>query len=424
MGVTLPSLLDFIESAGPTLYSDPTQIINDAALHTYSFWRLLLGRPMSEVLQGGSEIRDDLMLTTSNTFSDYQIGDVFSYVRSDILTRWKIDWRFNKAYMIWHDQEVVLNGGQGQMTEDAMFQQYKVFWDKLQRQLWTDVYNGLEAQMWAVPDKTKQEAPDGKTPYSLPCFICEETNTLPHSQTTAGPGGAWTTVENIDPTAVGKTKWRNQINGYAATHPLTATTPGNLGTTAPPARTMINALDDAIEDVKFIPPNGTKTQYFESAELNNQCLFTTKFGKNELIRLMRQDQDSYVSKDRQDAHYGFPKYAGFDIVRVEALETTALYKNATTGLVTEGDTNAAGRGPRIYVTNGNYIRGTFHKDKFFEMTDVLTNPSQPFTHVKVLDLYTNNACRSRARHSIVTPGSVAGAWPNQTLTPAQVYPAY
>ena|SRR5690349_7922600 len=418
MGVTLPSLLDFIEATGPTIFTRPEALVNDAAKHTYSFWRFLRGKPMSKVLQGGSEIRDDIMLSEPQTYAEYQTGDVFTYPTSQLLTRWKIDWRFCKDHMAWHDQEVLLNQGSG-MSAGAVFQQYKDFWEKLQRGMWTSVYNGMERMLWAVPDKTKMEASDGKTPYSLPCFINEQTDTLFNKQTTAGPGGAWTTVEQIDPTATGKLNWRNQMVGYTDVGIFVPT--GGPVTTA--SRTLIEALDDAIEDVKFIPPNGTKEQYFEDGELDSQVLFTTKKGKNEVRRLQRRDNDEYVS-GKADAYNPRPKHAGFDLVRVEQLESTALYKNATTGLVTEGDTNAAGRGPRIYVVNGNYIMACFHALRYFHMTDTLTPYDQPFSHAKVVDIWTNNVCRSRMRQAIVTPGSVAGAYPAQILTAAQVYGAY
>lgn len=417
MGVSLPSLLDFIEATGPTILTDPKNLVNDAARQTYTFWRFLKGKPLSEVLQGGSEIRDDLMLSDSGTFSAYQTGDVFSYPTSQILTRWKVNWRFSKDHMAWHDQEVLLNSHAG-MSESAVFQQYKDFWDKLQRNMWSSVYRGLDDQLFAVPDNAGMEADDGKIPYGLFAFINDHPNTL----FTLGPSGSFTTVEKIDPTASGKQRWRNQVFGYERDNAWIPNADPGVNAVTP--RTIIEALDDAMEDVRFIPPEGAKQQYFESGLLDAQLFITSKKGKNEIVRLGRRTSDAFLSM-RDDTHVPNPRYAGYDILRSVPMDTGAYYRNAAgTALVTEGDTNAAGRGPRVLVVNGNYIKGVFHSLRYFHMTDVLTPYDQPFSHSKVVDIWHNTVCRSRMRQAIVTPGTVAGVFPSQVLTPTLVYPAF
>lgn len=431
MGAPLVSFVDFQESTGPAVLTPPDDLINDAVFNTYSFWRLLVGKPFKEIVTAGSEIRDHLMLDVPNTFAHYSTNDVFKYASKNSLTRWSGPWRFSRDYMRWTDQEVGLNDPEG-MTEDAIYQQYVDFQDKLERELWTSMYNGLESSMWIPPDRLTMEAQDGNVPYSIPAGCNEGPNRLFNHLTYTDPisglavagTGQWTTHQTVDPTMPGKAKWKNMLAGYNSIIDPKAV---NLAAaTGAKGRSLNAALDDAYVRSGFQPPRTRHQKYFEPAsQAAQKVIFTSPKGITETFSLQRSANDRWAKFPKNDASMDMPSWGNVDIVQVDMLEIMPLYVNvAGTALVSEGAATAAGRGPRFYCQNMKYQRVVINRNRFFERTPVLTPYDQPFSHVQVVDLWWNNIYRSRMRTVLVTPGDVVGMFPSQVLTAAQVYAAY
>lgn len=406
------SFADWAEATGPLLLTGPDKFVNAAQLQNYSWARFVRGKDYSEVVQGGSEIRDELMFDEANTFSMYQPNDPQTPTMPQVLTRWSSPWRFAVDSYSWTEEEEALNAGSS-YTDDARFMQYKSLLTKLEMRVQTSICNGMENKWWAVPDPTTMEAAAGKEPYSIPAFVTEQANGLFND---VGGAGAFTTVETISPTAAGKTKWRNRVIGYDS--PAVKPTAG--------ARNVINAMDDAFLQLNFRPPAG-KEAYFEPNTWNSIACFTTKKGLLVMTDLLRQGQDWYTNRTSPDSAFNGPMYAGMEIVYVPQLDAAPLYvNNATpvTDMVSEGDASAAGRGPRYYLLNAKYLKTVFHKDKYFVRKPPMSPFNQPFTKTVYINSYFNNVCTARHIHGIITPGTVTGSFPSTTLSASQVYAAY
>jgi hypothetical protein len=407
------SFPDWAEATGPLLLTGPDKYVNAAGLQNYSWAYFMKGKPLSETVQGGSEIRDDLMFDEANTFGFYQPNDPQAPTMPQVLTRWSGPWRFAVDSYSWTEEEETLNAG-SQFTDDARFQQYKNLLTKLELRVQTSIVNGMEAAWWALPDASAMETTTGKKPYSIPAFINEQTNTLFGSQVTDGVVTAFTTVEGIDPTAAGKLKWRNQIIGYDST--AVKPTSG--------ARNVINAFDDAYLSLRYRPP-ATKEAYFEGDTWNQLVCFTEKKGMLVMTDLLRQGQDWYTNRNNPDSAFLGPAYAGVELVYVPQLDAAKLYLGASsTSNVTSGDSTGIGRGPRFYLVNAAYLKTVFHSDKYFVRKPPMSPFNQPFSKTVWINVYFNNICRGRQFNAIITPGTVAGAFPSQTLTQSQVYAAY
>lgn len=420
MGAPLVAFPDWLEATGPAVLTAPEDLINDAVRVTYSFWRLLVGKPMSELVSGGSEIRDWIMLNVQRTFDHYRTNDVFNYNAKNSLTRWTGQWRFSRDYMRWTDQEVGLNDASG-MTDEAIFQQYKDFQDKLERELWTSIYEGLELSMWAMPNRLQMESNDGKAPYSFPCFMNEGPNRM-FNNLQAGGGGQWTQLMGINNTDPGKERWKNHIYGYNST--LAPQNNAAAPTTGAKGRTIISGLNEGYVRAGYQPPKTRHAKFFESPESAAQkVIFTSSMGALEMQELYWSGNDRW--KNANDPMNGPIQFGSAEIVQVEALDSQPLYVNDTgTGMVTEGAATAAGLGPRFYCCNTKYAKAIFNRNRFFERTPILTPYDQPYSHVQVVDIWWQILFRSRMRSVLVSPGAVTGAFPFQTYTPAKVYAAY
>ena len=407
------SFADWAEATGPLLLTGPDKFVNAAQLQNYSWSRFVRGKDFSEIVQGGSEIRDELMLDEAQTFSMYQPNDPQTPTMPQVLTRWSSPWRFAVDSYSWTEEEEALNAGSS-YTEDARFQQYKSLLTKLEMRVQTSIANGMESKWWAAPISTTMESSSGKEPYSIPTFVNESTNGL-FSQNTASTANDFTTVEGINPTTTGKTKWRNRVVGYNST--AVKPTSGNSN--------VINAMDDAYLQLNFRPPAG-KEAYFEPNTWNSIACFTSRKGMLVMTDLLRQGQDWYTMRESPDAAFTGPSYGGMELVYVPQLDSAQLYKHTTanSGLVTEGNSNGAGIGPRYYLLNAKYLKTVFHKDKYFVRKPPMSPFNQPFTKTVYINSYFNNVCTARHVHAIISPGSVAGAFPSSTFTPSAVYSAY
>lgn len=414
--VALASLTDFANMTGPTINRTEDEILQEACFHAYSYGALLAGKGKESVFSGGSELREILLMTDAGTSQDYGVGQPFNYNTAQLSVKVRADWRYRTANTSYHDQEMILNGP-SKMTGANRFQTFKRFWTKIQKQLWTDVWNGLEGVPWAVPSTTNMESTNGLAPYSIPCFVNEAPNGLFNNQT----GDVWTTVEGLANNVPLSQRWRNHVEAYSDTIPFAPT----AGPTTTTYNTIVQGLDDAFADAKFDQPVGPHGEQFENDDLAQQMVFTTKKGINEYKKLIRLSNDHFTSNGNDAALPGGAIYQGHKMYRVDKLESTALYRNvAGNALVTEGDTNALGRGPRFYVINSKYLHPMVHDERKFYITPLITPANQPFSHTLVFDHYHQIWCISRQRQVIVSPGAVTGTFPSQTYTPAQVFAAY
>ncbi len=386
--MSLAVFTDFMASTGPLYLTSARDVVNDAVKTNYNtLSQMLRDQSDSAVLQGGKTIDDIIYLSAVRRSRTYKPNQPQSYTMPQTETNWSIPWRFVITDMTWTDEEVTLQAG-GKDT-NAQFDVYKNLKHQKERDMWTDALNHIDDLLWAVPDTTQMETQStGQEPYSIPAFVNEHANGLFPSYTT---GGAWTTVQGINPTSAGKTTWKPQAFTYT-----------NL--TAGSVLNLINGFVRAFLKTDFRPPP-IKKEFFEGAPVApRRWIATSMTGKANLIALMQASNDRWESTSDPATGFMETKFAGIPVVYVAALETAALYANAgATALVAE--TAADITGPRYYGLNSEYLRPVFHTDRYFHNLGVLRDPAQPTTFIMPVNTYFNLACRSRQRHFILSPSA-------------------
>src|SRR5262249_25105644 len=116
-----------------------------------------------------------------------------------------IPWAFSRSHKVWTDEEYDLNTGGGD------FVQAKDFASVLDQQAKTDHVNGLDFELFKVPDYANMEStsPTGdRKAYSLPALISEDgTRKRP-------PSSVWNSnnVQNLDVTT--NAAWDNKRRLY------------------------------------------------------------------------------------------------------------------------------------------------------------------------------------------------------------------
>lgn len=431
---------DFMATTGPTYLTSADAVINEAVKNTYAFSRLLKNKTSEATVQGGTEIRDVIMLDDARTFDHYQPNDVFTWRNPQVTDTVKAPWRFTIDHMSWTDAEVELNTGETSGSTKVAYKRLKKI--KEQR-LWTSMTNGFEEDLWAPPSNSQMEVESGRLPYSLPTFITARGRNFGGFLGGRGttPQG-FTTVMGLDPTV--DQRWSNLVELYAYNGGIGLGSSGslasdvsaasvtktdyvaqgeyNVGNSNPIALTvhpLFTAFDNMFMRLKYEAP-ATRAQYFESDNLNRQMILTSREGVQFYRRLLRLSNDTLVNY--QDSAYNNPVYSGVDVTYCSDLDTAAIFtantaavtdnyatvnalasQNALTGLGTELQDVTVNKGPRFYFVNGNYLTPIFHSKRYFKTHDVMRHPNQPFTYVMPVDCWMNLFCNSRQRHGIVAP---------------------
>ena len=388
MGSALSTFSDFVASTGPSYLTSADMLINEVQKNSYIMRRFLKGAEKTFVLQGGSSIKDALILDENSTFQQYQPNDVFTWQNPQVMTTLNVDWRFSVDHMSWTDQEIELNTGGG-MSNEALRGVYKRLKKEKEMRMWTSMINGWEDLLWRLPKASEMEAGAGLYPYSIPALINEKSNGLFDYS-----GDAFTTVHGINPST--KTRWKPQTQTFTGgTDYINAATPRS---------NIMGAFDQMFYKVKFEAPP-TKQEYFENPKLNAQYIACSRKGLNAYQQLLRASQDRFTGiANYQDPAYLTPQYGGIDLQYVAALDTAALYGSAGSTYYAEDDTaSAATAGPRYYWINGQYMCPVFHTSRYMVSKAPMVHPNQPFTTVVVTDCWWNLVARSRQRHGIVYP---------------------
>jgi hypothetical protein len=401
MASTMSTFTAFMNITGPSFLTGPEDIVNEAVNKTYVLGRFLRGADMSKVLQGGTDIRDSVMFDEQSTGGFYAPNATFAPTNPQVVTNWKAYWRFYQDNMSWTDQELELQIPEGVGTP-SRHQIYKRIKYQKEQRLWTSILNGMEANMWAVPEAADMEAETGIQAYSIPAILNNFTNGLFYSGSTAGT--AWTTKQNINPAV--ETRWVPQGSGLPVA-PTSTNLFYNVATVAASGtdRNIPQTFDLAWMHTRFQAPP-TKQAYFENDNFYKQFIACSFRGQQIYIDIMRQAQDTYVTPGRQDPAFVNPSYAGIDVIRIESLNAAALYPNeALDGLVTEIElaTVAESSGPRYYWINGNYLCPVFHTRRYMVKHPAMRHRDQPFTTVQYVDCWYNLVARSMQRHGIVSP---------------------
>lgn len=382
---SLQDFTDFVKSTPPAWASSSEKFVNELQATNYPLRRFLKGRDMDTTFQGGSDIRDEIILDNAGTFSMVSPETETNWTNTQTGTIWKIPWRFAQVYMSWVAQEVDLNAAPEVWKRVKKLKQYG---------LANDVVNGLNGKLFQKPNKDTMESftADPGEPYSVLCFASEQTNGLPNTLTTTADGGAWTKIQDIDPTV--KTRWKRTAASYGAS---------GTGFTANVADNVTATFDDIVQDLEYQLP-GTMNEYFENTQMFRQVIWTTKTGIKRYKALQRAENDVVVQPNQQDPYWNTPAYAGIAMERAPDLETVTAYGTSGAGVVQESTTNNS-IGPRYIFANMNYLKMAFHDKWYFKYLDVFSPEKNRTKYILPMQIWFNLYCTSLRHQGIVYPAA-------------------
>lgn len=356
-GTPLSLFTDFFtHTTGPAYLTDPSKVINDAQLRNFEGLEALSRVKMD--VQGGSSIKDMILLDDPGTASTYKPGETASVTNVQGGSTIDVDWRFIRVPITWTEAEILLNDGG---NSNARFHQFKKLKDFKYQQAYTSLMNLLEKKIWATPSNTEMETSTGAEPYSILASITSDG---------LAPSG-FTTVQGVNPST--KTKWRNQTATY------TYATPYDTDTG------IIAGFDTISQLVNFkVPP--TAKQYFESAEFKAHVIMTNREGRRDYMKALRANND-ITRAGAQDPAYGAPVFLGVPVKAAEGLD--------------ENSTFTAGQ-PGFLFQNMNYLKVIYHAKKWMQVGKPMVFPDKPDTTVVWVDLYMNVFCQSRQRQGYLS----------------------
>lgn len=385
MGTPLSQFTDFVATTGPAYLKGMDSVVNEMAKKSYLLKKFLKGGDHSFMLQGGSRIKDVLILDRASTAVNYDPDDAFNWVNPQFASTYALDWRFTADHYTWNKHEIALQAGGA--SGGALRGVFKNLKRMKEQGMWTSKINFMEDCLTAEPNKTTMEAQTGKVPMSIIAGLNEGTNGLMGANTV---GGAWTTHQGLDPTV--KARWAPQSQLYGSASPA-------ADNAAVATRNILQAFDLMWNDVDYEAPP-TRAEYFENADYGSMFIFCSPKGRSIYSNLCRASQDRF--KSPEDPEFNSPSYSGIELVKVNNLTTAELYTGSSDNF-TELHASATNRGPRYYWMHAKYAGPVFHTDNYFSLEGPKDHPNQPFTKVMICDTWWNFVFRSRQRHGVVAP---------------------
>ncbi len=444
---TLDTLLTWQESTGIRYLKDRTETINEGVQHSYTRSRMYSHGSMESFFRHGNRIRDRIFFRPEDTFLRIDPDEEVSYTRTQPGTDWEIPYSIGFAHVVFNEFELDLNASN--MKPEHLAHIFKDVWTQKWQNFYTGLCNTLDTEDWAAPDATTMEVTtaNSRAPYSWPVFVNEYYLGLPGQESDGSgsntalasyPGGAWTTVMNINPgttaAAIAETdgKWDCQRIEYAFAH---------SGATTPNTTEIFNKMSRLYHQCTFdtLP---MQTQYSEKKS-SPVFIATQLQGIINFEDALRTNQDYFRGMGMlsgQDPAYPGPSFMGVALERISKLETAVIYPNtvaedgtlttfddtandaAASGLLTvesgndpfaaSTDTTPFGHsGPRYYFLNLAYLKCLWHANHYIKPKDGwITLPNRPWERIKILTVMNNNVCQSRIRHGILFPdGGTTGA---------------
>ncbi len=387
-GTPLEQFTTLMASQGPAWASGPEEIINEAVRRRYTIARIQAGKNMMEYVQGGDEITDTIFLTEASTWQRYNPNVDIQRQNPQTGVTWTVPWSFGTAHMSWTKQEIGLN--KDTTTRSFRSQRYKAVMYQKHQNLKTDICNSWEDELWAQPDEVNMESTSPtspRVPYSLPCFITEETDGIPLGATaTSWAGGA---VQRIGVTA--NPKWDNQRGTY--TYNKTTDTTN-----------IFAGMSRLLRNLKFdrLP----KDPQYSDKTTSPHVILCGANGMTNYEHALRQNQDEFrgVGKNSgQDPDYHNPTFRNVPLDYIESLDDALLYDSGSSTTVAEANANLSG--PRYWFINGQYLNFVVHSENYMVLEEPIRPSGQPFTRVQDVDCWNNVICRSRRRQGILSPSA-------------------
>ena len=102
-GIPIAEFLDWQINTGPIQLSGEFDIINDVSARSFMLGKLLRGKPMSQVLQGGNKIQFTIFLSLASTFQECERGGDVNWSNPQKDVQAELDFKFTLDHMTWDE---------------------------------------------------------------------------------------------------------------------------------------------------------------------------------------------------------------------------------------------------------------------------------------------------------------------------------
>ena len=414
-GAPLSAYADFFASTGSAVYGSEEDFCNDAQKNSPTLARFIAGKDLEDLFySGGKNFTGAIMLDESPTAVNHLPGNNFTWSNPQVLDYWTAPQRYTMDHTAMIEQEWMQNSPE-KMTGPWRFQELKSIQKKVEMRAMTSIYNFMSNKIWAVPDSSLMESTTatGTEQYSIPAFVNEYPSGLFNRTSVTVGMTPWTSVEGIDPTATGNSRWDIRRATYISDdtgRPATG-----------PADDVISAFGKMFRRIQYRPYT-TFEQYTTQSPMDKVFIATSERGMTHFEECCRDRQDRFI----QATDPGFPgvNFRGIPVEYHEELDAAPIYPNIssqTTGLanaptanITEG--NSAGTvlvnfavGPRYYWLSPRFLGPVFHKERYFYKRKPIVPPDQPEALIVPISTWWNFRATSRRRLGLVSPRNSTAA---------------
>ena len=396
MATALDPFSQFTLTTGPAFMSDSRSILNATLRHYYLLARFMSGKPMEQILQGGSEIKDIIYLEQDSNAEFYRAdAQQFSYRNQQVGTSYKLDWRMLANNTSWTDHEIGLNETGGMSQGPGTFHRFKYYRDLKMMNLWTTTIEKMEAQLFAPAYTGDMEASTGSQPYSLGASIVDNAD---------GHAPSWSTVQSIDPDDYAN--WDNQRGTYTAAD-LSA---------AGGAAKLWAGMRTVYTKCKFT--NLPRFGAYGKASTSPAFIAASLWGIVAAEMALQSKQDLLMGGPGKDPAFNGPTFSGTPIVYVDSLDSAALFTDGVAGSTERKDEAGTGtgsgsgtfyNGPRFWFINGRCVNVIWHKNRMFHKVPPFHPDEEPFKKVLVTDNWYNVVNQNRRESGMLSPAATVTA---------------
>jgi hypothetical protein len=350
--------------------------------YTSSF--LMGGKSAEEYIQTGQTIRDTLYLQSEDVGKRFGgAGLRFDWQNTQIGTKVTAQMSYYANYIAWDELELDLNADSSMGPAYIRSKFNDILKGKYQNLTQTTA-DQFESEKWAAADQATMRT-DFTAPMSIPYFITEETDGIPHDST----GADLSDVLGISPATY--SKWDNKRVTYGA-----------LGGAATDGDDLLGALDYAAMISHFEPlPMKPEHGIMESSP---NVVFCSDSGLRLVGAALRAGQDQW-GRQEYPGFYGLT--LGSMVFRnITTLNDAALYTPPGGGTLVDED-SANHSGPRFWGVSKKALRCMFMRDRYMTPGEVtnLTAVGKPNEYVQVFKTYNQLWCSNRRRLFIVSPSA-------------------
>lgn len=416
-GVTLDTFVDVFLGTSQAVLTGPNRIIDEAQKRNTLLRKILNSHDMETMLQGGDQITDQVIFTEDKTYAAYNPLQPKTPHFANYLTEIKVDWAFSDANVSFSKHEKGINGI-NDFRREIRAMKFKDVIRAKWTNLFTNINNGMERELFAVPDSATMETLVGnvtRVPLSIFCTITEFGAVFADTKPTGTMPPGFTTVQTISSTT--QPLWRNPVQTYLTSGSV------DSNEAAGTPRTIrrwdgFSAMSKMYNRLKF-EELAIRPEYGEVSEPEG-WIFCSLRGHS-LYENNTAQANNYLRHGANEpgyAYHGGLVYNGVPVVYIEQMDFAGVWRNAEPGTTfcgefdvsTDEDGGALGNpqfeGPRYVWIVPKYFKKIMHRDHFLEEERPPASVFQPYERVVYFDCWHQTFNRSRQRAGgVVTPGA-------------------